>query len=111
MKLTTNERLVLRRLRRLRNDPPTLASAVLENSSHSVLMTICVGAMIGVSLWRENVGSALLFGGFYLGVLAGDVGRAIAVARNWPTWARVLDWHQVDALLRDDGDIDQLSPP
>jgi hypothetical protein len=111
MKLTNNERLVLDKLCRLRDDPPTIASAALENPSHFVGMTICVGAMLGVSLWRENVGSALLFGGFYLGVLAGDIGRAISVARNWPTWARVLDWQRVDTLLREDRDNDQPPSP
>ena len=99
MRLSSQQRRQLQKLREFRESPPTV-SALFRDGWRAYLYVTIVG-LIGVAffLWGGWPIASGFFAGMILATVIRDVGWYRRLVRSWPMQREITDWNRVERLL------------
>jgi hypothetical protein len=102
MKLTKNQRTLLKFYARHRTTPPSPSSVFRSIALPWVLLAVLIAIASTVYFWLGMPVAAWLCIGAFAGVVLRDIGRLRLVFRTWPAVHAVLDWERLEELLASD---------
>ena len=109
MQLSRQQRALLTRYRRLREDPPTImkliASSVIAIAAPSMVIAAGIAALAAFEVL--SVPLTLFFVGMAVGAFSRDLGGFRRLCHAWPVPEKVMDWNQINAILSTDQLISQ----
>jgi len=100
MQLSKTQRRNLELYATYHSEPPTFGKLFRLNLGRYLVITVLLILLLILTNNTAMQSLSLIAIGIFIGVLIRDITRFLYFIRVWPATSAVIDWKQLDALLR-----------